>query len=97
MLNNLSRSALCLAGVCALLLTPSHAGAVPLGAFWVEIPVVDSPDDPVVTGSLTILDGIGQADWEAVWMADGYLGLGGDPEYKFVVLNVSSPELTVRR
>jgi len=55
-----------------------------------------SPDDLVTSVDLTFFRGVGEGTWEAVWMADGFMGFGGDPEYKFVLLGVDSPDLTVR-
>jgi hypothetical protein len=55
-----------------------------------------SPDDLVATVQMTFANGVGRATWKAAWMEDGAFGFGGDPEYKFVMLGVDSPELTVR-
>jgi len=56
-----------------------------------------SPDDPVTSVDMMFSNGTGTAVWEAVWMADGLMGMGGDPEYKFVVLGSDSPQLVVSR
>ena len=55
----------------------------------------DSPDDFIVSGQMSVVNGFGSVKWETVWSSD-FFGFGGDPEYKFVVLNTSSPELVVR-
>ena len=53
------------------------------------------PDDLVEWVQMAFVDGIGTATWTTVWMEDGFLGAGGNPEYKFVLLGVDSPELEV--
>jgi hypothetical protein len=58
-----------------------------------EVDTLDA-DDLLGTIKLTVKDGIASAKWRAVWTSDGF-GIGGDPEYKFVVGNVSSPQLNV--
>ena len=63
------------------------------GLFEVPILEVDpfDPDDLVTTLQMQIVDGVGTASWTAQWQSDGWLGLGGDPEMKFVVQGVDSP------
>lgn len=53
-------------------------------------------DDLMATGHLVVRGGVGRATWRAEWSSD-FLGFGGDPEYKFVVLDMDSPMLIVRQ
>jgi pimeloyl-ACP methyl ester carboxylesterase len=55
----------------------------------------DSPDDFVIALEMKIIDGVGSVKWVAEYQSD-FFGFGGDPEYKFVILNTSSGELVVR-
>ena len=52
-------------------------------------------DQLVATISMRVVDGVGTANWEAVWMSDGLFNLEGNPEYKFIIGGVESGELTV--
>jgi len=54
------------------------------------------PDDLIEWVEMQFVGGHGRATWTAVWIEDGPLELGGNPEYKFVVLGIDSPELEVR-
>jgi serine/threonine protein kinase len=68
-----------------------------------EIPVdvyeVDpfNPDDLVVSGELEVINGQGWAFWDVFWEEDELLGFNSNPEYKFVVMGVDSPELAVAK
>jgi hypothetical protein len=67
------------------------------GTLSVNIYEVDpgSPDDYVANVQMVFVNGVGIAQWKTVWTSDGFLGLGGNPEYKFVTLGIDSPELVV--
>lgn len=69
---------------------------IPDGETTADIWEADSPDADDFLGTIKMIvkDGIASAKWRTVWITDGF-GLDGDPEYVFVVDNVSSPELTV--
>jgi hypothetical protein len=77
----------------------AEVAGVPDSDIPIEIYEVDpfDPDEFVISGTLGVTGGFGWATWTAFWMEDGLLGLGGDPEYKFVVMGIDSPELTVKK
>jgi len=60
-----------------------------------EVDPLDA-DDLVEWVEMEFVGGVGRANWAAVWMEDGFLGGGGNPEYKFVVLGADSLELEVQ-
>jgi hypothetical protein len=72
-------------------------GDIQDGVVVVTVYEVDpnSGDDFVLSGDMTVVNGVGSVKWVARWESD-FLGFGGDPEYKFVIGDVSSGELVVR-